>query len=202
MAAPGDHHKEPRRGRAPRPVGLGPGPAGLSHAGGRNVPFGPRSRAAEPAQWIMATTQDVAQGPTLEEMDRAECVRLLGKAIIGRVVLSVDCIPIALPVNVSVVDGYVVFGTDSGTKLDAAVRGAVVTVEADDIDRVYQTGWSVLVTGVATVITDPGEIERTTKLVAPPWALRKPLFLVRVPMTKVSGRRIAWDHQANNTSSP
>jgi len=142
-------------------------------------------------------TRHVAPGPTLEEMDRAECVRLLARTVIGRVVLSADCIPIALPVNVSVVDRYVVFGTDSGTKLDA-----VVTVEADDIDPVYQTGWSVLVTGVATVITDPGEIERTTKLVAPPWARRNPLFLVRVPMTKVSGRRITWDPRPDTTSSP
>jgi hypothetical protein len=84
-----------------------------------------------------------------------------------------------------------VFATDEGSKLDAAVQGAVVSVEVDDVDRLYHTGWSVLVTGVAELLTDPEDIERVRRLPLQPWAPGPHLFLVRVPSTVVSGRRIA-----------
>jgi nitroimidazol reductase NimA-like FMN-containing flavoprotein (pyridoxamine 5'-phosphate oxidase superfamily) len=129
---------------------------------------------------------------TLIELDRGECLELLERAGIGRVVLSVKCIPVALPVNVCVLDGDVVFATDEGSKFDAAARGTVVSVEVDDVDRIYHTGWSVLVTGVAELLTDPQEIERVRHLPIQPWAPGSHRFFVRVPSTVVSGRRIAW----------
>ena len=129
---------------------------------------------------------------SLIELDRAECLDLLGHAGIGRVVLSVKCIPVALPVNVCVLDGDVVFATGKGSKLDAALRGTVVSVEVDDIDRIYHTGWSVLVTGVAEVITDPEDIARVRQLPIQPWAPGPHRFFVRIPSTVVSGRRIEW----------
>ena len=52
-------------------------------------------------------------------------------------------------------DDDVVFATDQGSKLDAAVTGKVVSIEADGVDKVYHTGWSVLVTGIAEVLSDP-----------------------------------------------
>ncbi len=129
---------------------------------------------------------------SLVELDRAECLELLDRAGIGRVVLSVKCLPVALPVNFRLLDGDVVFATDEGSKLDAAVQGTVVSVEVDDIDRVYHTGWSVLVTGKAELLTDTHVIERARHLPIGPWAPGPHQFLVRVPSTVVSGRRIAW----------
>ncbi|HVA03728.1 MAG TPA: pyridoxamine 5'-phosphate oxidase family protein [Acidimicrobiales bacterium] len=129
---------------------------------------------------------------SMVELNRVECLDLLDHARIGRVVLSVKCIPVALPVNACVIDGGVVFATDAGSKLDAAIQGTVVSVEFDDIDRIYHTGWSVLVTGVAEVLTDPGDIARARQLPIQPWAPGPHLFFVRVPSTVVSGRRIEW----------
>jgi len=86
----------------------------------------------------------------------------------------------------------VVFATDTGSKLDAAVEGRMVSVEVDDIDRIYHTGWSVLVTGLAELLTDPRDIERAHHLPLGPWAPGPHRFFVRVPSTVVSGRRIAW----------
>jgi len=134
---------------------------------------------------------------SLVELDRDQCLELVGHAGIGRVVLSVKCIPVAFPVNVSVLGGDVVFATDQGSKLDAALRGTVVSVEADDIDRMYHTGWSVLVTGMAELITDPHDIDLVRRLPLQPWAPGAHPFLVRVPSTMVSGRRIAWEPLAD-----
>jgi hypothetical protein len=57
------------------------------------------------------------------ELGRPDCLELLRDARIGRVVLSIDCIPVALPVNISVADEDVIFLTDSGSKLTAAIKG-------------------------------------------------------------------------------
>ena len=141
----------------------------------------------------MAQLSDEDTKFSLVELDRDECLELLGHAGIGRVILSVRCIPVALPVNVSVLDGDVVFATGRGSKLDAAIQGTVVSVEVDDTDRLYHTGWSVLLTGVAELLTDPDDIELVRRLPLQPWAPGSHPFWVRVPSTVVSGRRIAWE---------
>lgn len=137
---------------------------------------------------------------SLVELDREECLELLGRATIGRVVLSVDCIPVAVPVNVSLVDGDAVFATNVGSKLDAAIGGQVVSVEADDVDGLYHLGWSVLLTGIAQVITDPETISRM-KYSPRAWAPGSHPFLVRVPSTLISGRRLTWG-AASTTPTP
>jgi nitroimidazol reductase NimA-like FMN-containing flavoprotein (pyridoxamine 5'-phosphate oxidase superfamily) len=129
---------------------------------------------------------------TTIELERRQCLELLAQTRIGRVVLSVDCIPVALPVNVAVLDGDVVFATGAGSKFDAAIRGQVVSVEADHIDPLYHTGWSVLVTGVAQVLTDDADLARAAELPLQAWAPGSHPFLVRVPTTLVSGRRLDW----------
>ncbi len=125
------------------------------------------------------------------ELDRGECLRLLRNAPIGRVVLSMKCLPVALPVNICLLQDSVAFATDQGSKLDAAVTGQVVSVEVDDIDTFYRTGWSVLVTGVADLVSDRHEFEEVNARLHP-WAPGPHPFFVRIPTTLVSGRRLMW----------
>jgi nitroimidazol reductase NimA-like FMN-containing flavoprotein (pyridoxamine 5'-phosphate oxidase superfamily) len=150
----------------------------------------------------MNSEQEDLSNFAMVELDRVECLELLERAGIGRVVLSVGCIPVALPVNMAILDGDVVFSTTTGSKLDAALGGEVVSVEADDVDRLYRTGWSVLVTGVAQVLTDPTEIERATRLPLQAWAPGPHAFLVRVPSTLISGRRLTWGQHRKAGSQP
>jgi nitroimidazol reductase NimA-like FMN-containing flavoprotein (pyridoxamine 5'-phosphate oxidase superfamily) len=126
------------------------------------------------------------------ELARTQCLDLLGSARIARVVLSIKCLPVALPVNASLLDDDVIFSTDSGSKLTAAIEGQVVSVEADDIDLMYRTGWSVLVTGRAQLVTEPAVVEWASSRLQP-WAPGPHPFLVRVPSTLISGRRLMWD---------
>ncbi|HXQ43504.1 MAG TPA: pyridoxamine 5'-phosphate oxidase family protein [Acidimicrobiales bacterium] len=139
----------------------------------------------------MTATEREASFCTVE-LDRAQCLALLRGARIARVVLSIDCIPVALPVNVSVLDEDVIFCTDRGSKLTAAVEGQVVSVEADDADLMYRTGWSVLVTGIAQLVTEPADREWACSHLLP-WAPGPHPFLVKVPSTLISGRRLTWD---------
>ncbi len=133
---------------------------------------------------------------TLVELGREDCLELLATATIGRVVLSVRCIPVAVPVNLSVIDGDALFTTDVGSKLRAAILGQVISVEADEVDEVDHTGWSVLLTGVAQIVSDPETIERT-RLSHRPWAPGAHPFVVRVPSTVISGRRLECSRPAD-----
>ncbi|HTT87425.1 MAG TPA: pyridoxamine 5'-phosphate oxidase family protein [Acidimicrobiales bacterium] len=143
------------------------------------------------------TTSGVGHVPeeaalALVELGRAECLALLEGVGVGRVVFSSDCLPVAIPVNIAVVDDSVVFSTGFGGKFEAARRGDVLTIQADEIDRVYHTGWSVLVTGVAEVLPDHGALGWAEPLLTQSWLRRPDARLVRVPATLVSGRRLEW----------
>jgi uncharacterized protein len=114
---------------------------------------------------------------------------LLGEVGVGRVGLSIGSLPVILPVNY-VIDGpRLVFRTGEGSKLDAAVRNAVVCVEVDHIEPRWKSGWSVLVTGQAHHIAED-DVSEEARQVLVPWALSAGDSYVAVPLDLVSGRRV------------
>jgi uncharacterized protein len=70
-------------------------------------------------------------------------------------------------------------------------RGACVAFEVDGADEATRTGWSVLVRGEATEITDPDDLARVRQLPIHPWAPGVKTHYVRILPTAVTGRRIA-----------
>jgi nitroimidazol reductase NimA-like FMN-containing flavoprotein (pyridoxamine 5'-phosphate oxidase superfamily) len=106
----------------------------------------------------------------LEVLAREDCLSLLRQAHIGRVAVSMGALPAVLPVNFTLIDEDVVFRTQPGAKLDAALANNVVAFEADDVDRIYQTGWSVLVQGLAREIVDPLELDAARRAPLRAWA--------------------------------
>ena len=113
-----------------------------------------------------------AQRPAgMVELGPVECLELLGSVPVGRVGVTVDALPAVLPVNFVVWQGSIVFRTVPGTKLDAAAAGAVVAFEADAYGTAEAPGgWSVLVRGIARVVTDPGELAEMAFLGLDSWA--------------------------------
>jgi nitroimidazol reductase NimA-like FMN-containing flavoprotein (pyridoxamine 5'-phosphate oxidase superfamily) len=126
----------------------------------------------------------------LEVLPRAECLSLLRRARIGRVAVSVDALPAVLPVNFTVVGEDIVVRTNPGAKLDAALANNVVAFEADDVDLVYQTGWSVLVQGMATEVVEAEQVAEMRRAPLRAWAGKGRDHFVRIPTDHVSGRRI------------
>ncbi|MGO9583707.1 MAG: pyridoxamine 5'-phosphate oxidase family protein [Acidimicrobiales bacterium] len=123
------------------------------------------------------------------ELSRNECLRLLATSPIGRVGLSVEALPAVLPVNFAVFDGDVVFRTAEGTKLHAAMAGRVLAFEADGYSTDGLSGWSVLVQGVARLVTEPTELQRALQLTVEPWAVEGAADqIVRITSTMISGR--------------
>lgn len=123
-------------------------------------------------------------------LDRAECLRLLATATLGRIGLTTGALPAVLPVNFWFDGERILIHTGPGTKLAAATRDTVVAFEVDEMDGFWHTGWSVLVTGVARHLTDPAELQRTGELPIPRWAPRGGGHVVAITPELISGRRI------------
>ncbi len=126
----------------------------------------------------------------LEILSTDECLRLLETAPLGRVAFCSRFVPVVFPVNFVVVDGDVVFRTGTGSKLDVAVHHGVVAFQADGVDVEARWGWSVLVTGVAMLVTDPAELARLHPSGLQSWVPSRRSHTVRLTEAAMSGRRL------------
>jgi len=126
-------------------------------------------------------------------IDEAECLALLGTGGMGRVAVSFGTVPVMFPVNYAMLGRDVVFRTGAGSKLDAALRQAVVAFEVDDVNLLYHEGWSVLLVGTAAEITDEACRARAEQLPLEPWARGPRHHLVATCPELASSRRI--DHR-------
>jgi hypothetical protein len=106
-------------------------------------------------------------------------------------------LPAVRPVNFSVRGGAILIWTGSASSLGQAVRGAVVAFEVDELDRATRSGWSVAVTATAQV-TDEAQLARAQTEGPVPWAPGVKEHLIRIPLTKVTGR---WLGPRNDSSS-
>lgn len=126
----------------------------------------------------------------LEILGRDDCLKLLATARLGRVGLTSGALPCVLPVNFALVEGHILFRTGRGTKLEAATHNAVVAFEADAIDPMSHTGWSVMVTAVARELADPSRLESSAVTAVPRWASRDEGRVIVLATDRVSGRRL------------
>lgn len=124
-------------------------------------------------------------------LDRQECLRLLGKVPVGRVVYTRQALPAVLPVNFSLdADSSVLVRTSARSDLAHAVDGVVVAFEADEFDAETRSGWSVVVTGRAHVITDSAEHERLLRTGPDSWMPIQDNVFIRIEATMVTGREL------------
>ncbi|MET7986780.1 MULTISPECIES: pyridoxamine 5'-phosphate oxidase family protein [unclassified Streptomyces] len=131
------------------------------------------------------------------QLDRQECVRLLAKVPVGRVVHTRQALPAVLPVNFCPdADASVLLRTSSDSDLARAIDGVVVAFEADEFDARTRSGWSVVVTGQATVVTDPADHERLSQAEPASWMPLRNTVFVRIESEMVTVRRLREEHGA------
>ncbi|MEU0830304.1 pyridoxamine 5'-phosphate oxidase family protein [Streptomyces sp. NPDC005969] len=124
-------------------------------------------------------------------LDRQECLRLLTKVPVGRVVYTRQALPAVLPINFSLdTDTSVLLCTSPASDLVHAINGVVVAFEADDFDAATRSGWSVVVTGRATVVTDPAEQERLSQTGPTSWMPLRDTVFLRIESELVTGREL------------
>lgn len=129
----------------------------------------------------------------LDEIDEAECWRLIGTQPVGRFGVKVGDYPLIFPVNHSVVAHGVVFRTAPGSKL-WATRRSNVSFEVDHIDPDTRSGWSVLIRGSAREISaetaNPELVDVVAGAAPESWAPGRREHLVRIVADSITGRRI------------
>jgi hypothetical protein len=70
--------------------------------------------------------------------------------------------------------------------------GSVVCYEADDLDPVRRTGWSVIATGLARLVTDPADLARYATAIEP-WIAGEMDQVVAIEPRFMSGiRLVGW----------
>jgi hypothetical protein len=128
----------------------------------------------------------------LTELDRGEALRLLGSVSLGRIVFTHRAMPAIRPVNHVLDSTGIVIRSHSGAAIISeadTARGAVVAYETDNINPDYQLGWSVVVTGIARLIRDPGELARYQEVLIP-WVDREMDQVIRIHPEVVTGFRL------------
>ena len=126
----------------------------------------------------------------LDVLGEEECLRLLAKVPVGRIVYTDRALPAIQPVNF-VVDGHsVVIRTAPRSRLAIAVAGTVVAFEVDEFtDQPDRTGWSVVVVGRANEVP-ADELPAVRRLGLRPWVAGTRDYYLRVTVEVMSGRRL------------
>jgi hypothetical protein len=131
-----------------------------------------------------------SSGGELTEIDRAECLVLLAGAQVGRIAFTEKALPAVHPVAFVLEGEEIVFRTAAGSTLAAAVRHAVVGFQADHIDPVARTGWTVLGIGEAYEIMVPDRLAELAAVLPRPWVAGRDGHVISIPLQMLSGRRL------------
>ena len=122
-------------------------------------------------------------------LTRAQCLRLLGEARVGRVISTARALPLVRLVDyVFDADGAgdIVIAADDGELSDAAAD-SVVAFEVDHVEVGPGTDWSVVVIGLAQKLTDVPAVARARTLGVAAISHADPLMFLRIPASVVTG---------------
>jgi len=120
----------------------------------------------------------------IESLTEQECLRLLAQRSVGRVAFTERALPTIRPVSYALVGRHIVLRTREAG-LAARLDGQVVAFGVDDVDPEAETGWSVVVTGSARLLSGPGEPARLLSL-----ARTASAVAVWITPSEMQGRRI------------
>ena len=123
-----------------------------------------------------------------QELDEAQCRRLLESVPIGRLGFTEAALPTILPVHFIVRGDDVIIGSLGGPKVRSAGRNDVVAFEVDGWDPVTHEGWAVGVVGRTRLITDEAEIAYPDALGVAPWKPEQGRHYFAVSMHAVRGK--------------
>lgn len=124
----------------------------------------------------------------LEVLDRAECLRLLADARIGRLAYIGRGLPSIIPVNIALDEDQVVFRLSTGGALVAINGGQLVALEVDQVNVEDCCGWSVTVVGLPAEV--PGALAGSAGVSLACWLRSDQARLFRLGSEHVEGRRL------------
>lgn len=124
-------------------------------------------------------------------LGRAESLRLLATARVGRLIFTINALPAVRLMNFVLADRLILMRTAGDSTAARKVDGMIVTFEADEVDVAACSGWSVAVTGRAALVTDPNMAARYRRLPLVPWAAGVHDQFVTITTDLAEGRRLS-----------
>jgi uncharacterized protein len=128
----------------------------------------------------------------LRVMGTDECLERLRSAAVGRVAFTRDGQIVVLPVHHVVHGMDVYFRTSGGSKIEAAADHDPMGFEVDGYDTSAATGWSVAVSGTASVVDDDELAAELIGLDREPWPIGEVAGAVwiRIRSDQITGREL------------
>jgi nitroimidazol reductase NimA-like FMN-containing flavoprotein (pyridoxamine 5'-phosphate oxidase superfamily) len=132
----------------------------------------------------------------VEELDEAECLRLIAPGGIGRLAFVGSWDLTVLPVNYKFYDGAILFRTAQHGSTDEDLRTGMaraeyrVAFEVDEVDPVAREGWSVLIQGPAHHLDSESERAQAAEADVVPWPGGDREHFISITPGRVTGRRI------------
>jgi len=138
------------------------------------------------AFWSVAGTS----ATRLVELTREECLESLHAKQVGRLGYNTDDGPRIIPVNYVVTEDAVVFRTVPDGEVARHALDRSCAFQIDDLDEFFQSGWSVLVVGVAQLLSEADFQRLRYGAIPEPWADGPRIVFVKVPIMQLSGRQL------------
>ncbi len=139
---------------------------------------------------------DASNDAVLEQLDEAECLRLISPGGVGRIAYTGSYDLTVLPVNYLLQDGAILLRTEAEGLTTADLRTGDqvsdyrVAFEVDEFDRQTQVGWSVLIQGPAHHLDDDSERAAAEAAGLQAWPGGARDHFIRITPLRVTGRRI------------
>jgi nitroimidazol reductase NimA-like FMN-containing flavoprotein (pyridoxamine 5'-phosphate oxidase superfamily) len=127
------------------------------------------------------------------ELSREESLRLLATVSLGRIVFTKRALPAVHPVSHIIDGGDLIIRSSAAPTVSSAAGatvGAVVAYQADSIDQESFDGWSVVVTGLAHLVSDPPEVARYQRMLRP-WGTGETDCVIRLRPELITGLCLA-----------
>ena len=126
----------------------------------------------------------------IEELDPAECRRLLGSTSIGRLGYTGEKGPRITPVNFVLEADAITIRTGQHSEVARFALGRTVAFEVDQIDEFLHSGWSVLVVGRLLEMTFSEVQQLATDRTPQPWPQGQQTLVCQIEISHVSGRKV------------
>jgi nitroimidazol reductase NimA-like FMN-containing flavoprotein (pyridoxamine 5'-phosphate oxidase superfamily) len=131
-----------------------------------------------------------SDGHRSELLSDDECRGLLRTATMGRVGVSVNALPVIVPVTFRLAANTIRFWSASNLKLHASRAHNVVAFEVDEFHQDDHLGWSVLAVGLAAAVEDCDILDAAVRDGFRPWADEHRTHLIEMSIEVLSGLRI------------
>jgi nitroimidazol reductase NimA-like FMN-containing flavoprotein (pyridoxamine 5'-phosphate oxidase superfamily) len=132
----------------------------------------------------------------LENLEEAECLRLISPGGVGRLAFTGRFGPTVMPVNYKVVADTIVFRTTQDSPTDEDLRTGIahaeykVAFEIDEISPATREGWSILIQGSAHHVDSETELADVRRSGVQAWPGGEKDLFIRIVPDRITGRRI------------